>query len=193
MSKIMVADLRLFFFFFFFCKTKSRFDNFKYAHYEYVRMDATVAERLSSSPNIFDIYGHCGLGIMSEYFPHGDMASVAMPHEHYLIETVGEDVTILNNLTSAEKLSISLQMAEGLADLHGNPYGVVVHQDLNLEQYLYTADKSRVKLNDFNRAEFMLWDDRRQSYCRYCEGGGFGAVSVVLFSVDAYEDAEENE
>ena len=31
-----------------------------------------------------------------------------------------------------------------------------------------------MKLNDFNRAEMPLWDDRRQEYCRYRNGRGQG-------------------
>jgi len=34
-----------------------------------------------------------------------------------------------------------------------------------------------VKLNDFNRAEFMLWDEEEKEYCKYGEGYGQGNVS----------------
>ena len=45
------------------------------------RMDALIAERLTTSPRIYDIYTMCGLGIISEYFPHGDMEELAIPGE----------------------------------------------------------------------------------------------------------------
>jgi serine/threonine protein kinase len=137
-------------------------------------MDALVAERLTASPRIYDIYGLCGLGIMSEYFPHGDMFHVAVPgkgampayelHDEY-------EVKPQNSLTGLKKLEISTQMAEALADLHGNSAGVIVHNDVKLVQFLWTSDKSMLKLNDFNRAEHMLFDEENNEYCRYARRG----------------------
>jgi serine/threonine protein kinase len=146
-------------------------------------MDALVAERLTSSPRIYDIYGYCGLGILSEFFPHGDMEDVAVPGEGYIKSEKLQDGSELqpqNDLTALQKLEICTQMAEALADLHGNPNGVIVHQDMQLSQFLWTADKSRVKLNDFNRAEYMLWDDEEKEYCRYHEGLGNGNVCILI-------------
>jgi serine/threonine protein kinase len=160
-----------------FCRCRSEM---KTDSYEYVRVDALVAERLTSSPRIYDIYGACGLGIISEFFPHGDMESVVVTGDGTMTAEKlhdGYELKPQNNLTAIEKLEIATQMAEALADLHGNKGGIIVHQDLQLSQYLWTADKSMVKLNDFNRAEFMLWDEEAQEYCRYREGRGNGSVS----------------
>ena len=66
-----------------------------------------------------------------------------------------------------------------LLQQHGYPGGVIVHGDIQLSQFLYTNDKSKVKLNDFNRAEFMLWDDENGEYCRYTNGRGHGNVSDI--------------
>ena len=137
-------------------------------------MDAIIAERLTASPRIYDIYAFCGLGIMSEFFPHGDMEKVAVPEEDAVPEKPYDPK---NNLTPMEKLEVAKQMAEAMADLHGYNGGVMVHQDIQLSQFLWTADKSRIKLNDFNRAEFMLWDESIQEYCTYSEGRGMGSVS----------------
>ena len=52
------------------CVLHNRYD-VDFENIEYVKNDALVAERLTSSPRIYDIYGMCGLGIMSEFFPHG--------------------------------------------------------------------------------------------------------------------------
>jgi serine/threonine protein kinase len=150
--------------------------------YEYTHIDALVAERLTKSKRIYDIYGYCGIGIMSEFFPHGDVEDSAVPGEGYLTpkeirrEAFGE-LKSYNNFTSIEKLVLSLQMAEAVADLHGYEDGVIVHQDIQPSQFLLTEDKSLLKLNDFNRAEFMLWDEESQSYCKYGEGAGHGNVS----------------
>lgn len=142
-------------------------------HYEYVRMDAIVAERLTGSPRIYDIYGMCGLGILSEFFPHGDMEHIAMPE---FDDEVKKGYDPKNKFTPIEKLVVSKQMAEALADLHGNKGGVIVHQDVQLSQFLWNADKTMVKLNDFNRAEFMFFDEHENEYCGYWEGRGQGSV-----------------
>jgi serine/threonine protein kinase len=138
-------------------------------------MDAMVAERLTSSPRIYESYGFCGQGIMSEFFSNGDLESVAIigdgiPDEGY----ENNPLKSYNNLTGMQKLSISLQMAEAVADLHGYSGGVITHQDIQLSQFLFDNDAKRVILNDFNRAEFMLWDDEHQVYCKYTEGKGSG-------------------
>jgi hypothetical protein len=95
--------------------------NFTIDDYEYTRMDAMVAERLSGSPRIYDIYGFCGQGIMSEYFVHGDMESIAIPKEGYPDEdrTKEDPLKSYNDLTGIQKLAIALQMAQAVADLHG--------------------------------------------------------------------------
>jgi serine/threonine protein kinase len=155
-------------------------------NFEFVRMDAIVAERLTFNPRIFNIYGFCANTILSEFFPHGDLESSTMPE--------GEDASFIdskdlhdedsvkprNNFTGLEKLDIATQMAEGIAILHGYSGGAIVHNDVQLAQFLFSADKSILKLNDFNRAEFMLWDDEHQEYCRYKNGRGHGNVSPKL-------------
>jgi serine/threonine protein kinase len=121
-------------------------------------MDAMVAERLTASPRIFDIYGFCGLSILSEFFQHGDIEPIAVPNEGVLTEAEKQHLKengplkSFNDIPVPEKLRMSLQMAEGIADLHGNAGGVIVHQDVQLAQFLYNSDKSILKLNDFNRA-----------------------------------------
>ena len=78
-------------------------------------------------------------------------------------------------------------MADSLAALHNFEGGVIVHDDVQLSQFLYTSnDKTHIKLNDFNRAEFMLWDDEKEEYCRYQNGKGHGSVS------DNYAECEMN-
>ena len=55
-------------------------------NFEFVRMDAMVAERLSSSPRTFDIYGYCGLGIMSELFFHRDILSTVIGRNGHALQ-----------------------------------------------------------------------------------------------------------
>ena len=147
-------------------------------------MDAIIAERLTSNPRIFDIYGYCGLTILSEFFYHGDIESLVMPGDGYAKNNVGlnddeKDVNPKNkkNITPDQKLKIALEMAEAILVLHSYPNGMIVHNDVQLSQFLFSEDFSVLKLNDFNRAEFLLWDDRNQEYCHYKNGPGNGNVS----------------
>jgi hypothetical protein len=98
--------------------------------YEFSRMDAVVAERLSASPRIYDIYGACGIGIMAEYFPHGQIEQIALPEEKITMGKESDPLISHNDLSAMAKLKVSLHMAESLADLHGFPGGVIVHQDV---------------------------------------------------------------
>ncbi|CAJ1930979.1 unnamed protein product [Cylindrotheca closterium] len=143
---------------------------------EFIRMDAAVAERLSASPRTFDIYGFCGVGILSEYFFHGDIEEVAYEDEGEVSEDLREieEFEVQTNLTGREKVVLALEMAEGIALLHGNAGGVIVHDDIQLSQFLLNKDKTMLKINDFNRAEYMLYDESKETYCKYHNGGGNG-------------------
>jgi hypothetical protein len=145
-------------------------------HYEFVRMDGIIAERLTSSPRIYDLYSMCGLGLVSEFFPHGDMETIAIPD--WEVEP-DEGYDPKNNFTAHEKLVTAKQMADAVADLHGYAGGVMVHQDIQLSQFLWNNDKSMVKLNDFNRAEFMMYNEEDREYCKYYEGRGMGSVCLL--------------
>ncbi|KAL3935701.1 MAG: hypothetical protein SGBAC_008829 [Bacillariaceae sp.] len=158
---------------------------------EFIRMDATVAERLSASPRVFDIYGFCGVGILSEYFFHGDIEEVVYEDEGEVSEDLREieELVVQNNLSGREKLILALEMAEGVALLHGFSGGVIVHDDIQLSQFLLNKDKTMLKINDFNRAEFMLYDDSKQVYCKYFNGAGNGNWR----SPEEYKDEPLNE
>jgi serine/threonine protein kinase len=62
-----------------------------------------------------------------------------------------------------------LQMAESIVFIHESSGGRIVHNDIQLSQFLYAHDGS-IKFNDFNRAEPMLWDEDKQEFCRYRNG-----------------------
>lgn len=66
---------------------------------------------------------------------------------------------------------MALQMAESIADLHGFKDGVIVHDDIQLCQWLRNRD-GKLKLGDFNRARVLQWDRRKQKYCPYNNGKG---------------------
>lgn len=88
------------------------------------------------------------------------------------------DVNPQNDLTIEEKVSTALDVAESIATLHGYSGGVMVHNDIKLDQWLVNKDGT-IKLNDFNRAQIMLYDVNNDEYCRYQKGTGRGDVSFV--------------
>jgi serine/threonine protein kinase len=92
-----------------------------------------------------------------------------------------------NDLTADQKLVVALDMAEAIAVLHGNENGMIIHDDIQLSQYLFNADKSMIKINDFNRAEFPLFDEKSGEYCLYENGHGHGNVSWSFCGVELYD------
>lgn len=88
----------------------------------------------------------------------------------------GPELVPMNNLLPHTKLEWALQMAEGLANLHNHARGLIIHDDVQLPQFMLTDD-GRLKLGDFNRAEFILYDEEHGRYCKYLNGKGPGDVS----------------
>jgi len=161
---------------------------FTYDRYEFIRMDALVMERLTASPRIADIYGHCATSVYSEFLPDEAEERIIPGDGDGSDLNDKDDVDPKNNFTISEKLDLALQMAESIADLHGYKYGVIVHDDIQLAQFLFAPD-GRLKLNDFNRAEAMLFDEKDGSYCRYQNGKGAGDYR----SPEEYKDGWLNE
>ena len=89
--------------------------------------DALVMERLTSSPNIIDIYGHCGTSVQVEALPY-EIEEVIVPGTGYIKHDRlhdADEVKPRNDYTAEEKLELALAMAESLADLHGFEDGVM--------------------------------------------------------------------
>ena len=110
--------------------------------------------------------------------------------------TASEQLYSISPLTPVEKLEYALDMAQALALLHNNEFGVIVHDDLKLDQFLIAQPSSspasttthgrrssgpRVKLNDFNRGEAMMYDYQHGEYCKYRNGRGRGPVRCILW------------
>jgi len=88
------------------------------------------------------------------------------------------DVQPQNAFTPIEKLELALSMAESLAVLQGYEGGLIVHDDVQLCQWLRTRD-GKLVLGDFNRAEIMDWNEEKGEYCKYNNGLGYGNVSAA--------------
>ena len=143
--------------------------------YEFIRMDALVMERLTSSPRIANIYGHCGASVLTEVLPI-EIEENVVPMGYVNKTALHDELQVqpMNTFTATHKLDMALGMAEAIADLHGFKDGVIVHDDIQLCQYLFRPDNKTMKLNDFNRAEIMLYDDVTGQYCPYLNGPGGG-------------------
>jgi serine/threonine protein kinase len=147
-----------------------------------IHREAIVMERLTHSPRIVDIYGHCSTTIISEPMP-SDVSHDIVPGEGHAKQADLDDLDDVyprNNFTATQKLEMSLAMAEALADIHGFEDGVILHGDIKPEQWLWSKD-GRLVLNDFNNAEILDWDEENQRYC-----GAF--INVLGFvSIDIRE------
>eukprot|EP00815_Leptocylindrus_aporus_P011123 CAMPEP_0116059472 /NCGR_PEP_ID=MMETSP0322-20121206/5811_1 /TAXON_ID=163516 /ORGANISM="Leptocylindrus danicus var. apora, Strain B651" /LENGTH=572 /DNA_ID=CAMNT_0003543849 /DNA_START=134 /DNA_END=1852 /DNA_ORIENTATION=- len=169
----------------------------KYKHpiktdfFENVRMDALVMERLTSSPRIVDMFGHCALGVITEQLDY-DMETTVIPTSGTVDDEDGlkdqYDVNPQNDYKPTEKLGLALEMAKSIAELHGFQDGVIVHDDIQLSQFLIDSN-GKLKLNDFNRAEVMLFDEEKGQYCRYRNGGVYGNYRAP----EEFKDSRLNE
>jgi serine/threonine protein kinase len=146
-----------------------------------IHNEAMVMERLSHSPRVLDIYGFCGTSVHVEAMA-GDLwkniiTGVGVAFQKDLDKITDTEHLSQNDLTPSEKLQISLDMAESLADLHGFEGGPITHADTHIEQWLLAPDGS-VKLNDFNNAHEPSWDASKGAYCE-SKGWYGGAVRIV--------------
>lgn len=110
----------------------------------------------------------------------GSVEEYALPLQRergYIKLDEKDDVDPKNNLTVIQKVNFALEMAEAIAMMHNFPGGVIIHDDVHLEQFLVTEDHQHVKIQDFNRAEIMLWNNDDGEYCGHRNGPGHGEVS----------------
>lgn len=148
-------------------------------NWEMIQIEAIIMERLTKSPRIMNIYGHCGFSVTAEVVPI-EFEEVVVDHggngmySRKKVENRNKGgIRPYNDFTPSEKLEFALEMAESLADLHGFEDGIIVHDDVQLCQWLHTTD-GRLKLGDFNRATIMQWDVENEEYCDFNNGEAYG-------------------
>ena len=160
-----------------------------------VKKEALVMERLTKSPRIVDIYGHCGLTILAEYM-EGEVTREMIPldgkaymSQKEIDEQHPDAFHSFNNLTNNEKLNLAIAMAESIADIHGYGGGVIAHGDIHPVQFLRKGDQ--VKLNDFNNGEILEYNPWKQEYCPQdrCYSGTFRSPEE-LACVDCTEQMD---
>eukprot|EP00984_Skeletonema_dohrnii_P034455 scaffold33563_cov137-Skeletonema_dohrnii-CCMP3373.AAC.2 len=142
-----------------------------------IQLEAIIMERMTKSPRIMDIYGHCGFSVSAELVPI-EFEERVVPGEGMFTLKEEEErnkngLRPHNTFTAEEKLGFALEMAESIADLHGYEDGIIVHDDVQLCQWMTTPD-GKLKLGDFNRATIMTWDEINGSYCKFANGAAFG-------------------
>jgi hypothetical protein len=112
-------------------------------------------ERLTFSPFVLDVYGYCGQSALNEL----------------AVDDVEKVFKITNDydLNTEFKLLTCLAIALALAHVHtlDNPLpATLVHYDLNPRNVAIMADGTP-KLNDFNVAEFLRWDNTTKQPCGF--------------------------
>jgi len=119
-------------------------------NFERHRRDGLAMERLTSSPNIVDIYAYCGNSVLTEYV--GNDLHQVLYHADDEDQSPGGISTpkIALPSTGKEKLQMALEVIKGVAALHQVTGGPIVHADIADKQFLID-ERGHVKLNDFNR------------------------------------------
>lgn len=119
--------------------------------------EAVVNDALSPHGRIVDMYSFCGLSIMSQAMEKGDLYGVAAPHYERCQQDLPRNAWELrNDLTGRQKVQYALEMAQSLAVLHNHPGGTIVHNDVQVSQFLLNSG-NEIKLTDFNRATVKKW------------------------------------
>ena len=135
-------------------------------------------EKLTFSPIIANMYGFCAQTLVVEALQEITDKIVAIPKKHKSqrgrikqskLDKLQSDgnLHVFNNLTAEEKLDISLQMAESLAELHGYRGGLINHGDVWIDQWMVDGRTGRLILGDFNVAFFTQWNDETHEYCKF--------------------------
>jgi serine/threonine protein kinase len=148
-----------------------------------VQREASTMERLTASPRIVNIFGHCGTSILAETMPK-EISEQIIPASGHAQQAELEhisDVRPKNNFTLMEKLNIALTMSESIADMHGFDGGVIVNGDIHPVQWLFSVDGT-IKLNDFNNAAIPDWNPEKGEYCKVDRGQWGGMVSYPCLS-----------
>jgi len=142
---------------------------FKNYDYSQTQMEALSMMLSAGSNRTMSIYGYCGTSVHVEPgtpIHHSVIRFEVYISQEELDKEQVDDVKPRNAYTPEEKLDLALTMAEGIAELHGNPGGLIVSHDLAFDQWLKSTKDGLIKLNDFNKAAVLNWNPERNEYCK---------------------------
>jgi len=114
--------------------------DYEEGYFENNRVDAIAMERLTKSPYVINMYGFCGMSVVTEFAGH----HVAQ---------------VVDKKKPLEKLELAKMIAQGVADVHGidgDGQVSLVHNDLNFANIVIGKNHSRPLINDFNVAVLMM-------------------------------------
>lgn len=154
---------------FFVFKTQRYQHDFEGRNFDRHRRDAVTTERLTSSPFIMDIYGFCGTSGLFEFADAGSLEDAIWASD--------KDVKPWSPM---ERVIVSYQVAAALSAVHNYPKeGVpaIAHTDITAGQYVYVEKAGSFRLQDFNRARFIAWNNKTNTSCTYEVGNNPGNVS----------------
>lgn len=140
------------------------------------RRDAVAMERLTASPFIMDIYGFCGTSGVFEFADGGSLDGAL-----WSTGGGGSDGDTVEPWNSMERLVVAYQVAAALAAVHNYPKegtAAMAHTDIALGQYVYVQEAGSFKLQDFNRARFLAWNNKTNTPCTYQVGNNPGPVRI---------------
>jgi serine/threonine protein kinase len=149
-------------------------------NYEIHREDMLVMERLTSSPNVVDMFGFCGNSVVTEF--------ITMPLDKLIAQREPESLGVKLLSTKEGKLRMALDVAKGVAALHEIEGGPIIHVDLQPRQFLVTHT-GQVKINDFNRCRFMGYFEATGDKCDFYLQGAPGTSR----SPEEYSKSEQDE
>ncbi|KAL7463286.1 hypothetical protein ACHAXS_003660 [Conticribra weissflogii] len=142
-------------------------------YYELHRRDALAMERLTFSPYVMNIYGYCGQSAVNELANFGIEGLSSL-------EKISRQFRGLIKIEPISKIKLQLaaMVSTGVSHVHSIDYpdhgdnstgksnATMVHYDLN-PRNIAIIERGRPKLNDFNVAEFMMWNPNTQRPCGF--------------------------
>ena len=108
-------------------------------------------ERLASSPLVMNVYGFCGVSVVTE-------------------RGTGDIAMTVNHLSPRKKVNLAIKIARSIVAVHevdGRGSDVsLVHNDINISNWLLGRSNEPL-LNDFNISVLMMKDRRTRKSCSF--------------------------
>ena len=133
-------------------------------YYELHRREAIAMERLTASPYVMDMYGYCGNSAMTELA----FGEKGIDNLYRLAVGLKDN---FSPYVLQTKLQIAAMTAMGLSHVHNIPgehesHATMAHYDFNPRNIIISASGTP-KINDFNCAEFLTWNEKTLSPCGF--------------------------